>query len=136
MLSTIKAVENVPRPQNIHTLQQFLVLSEWYRKFVPNYTKHSTSLTDLLKKYKVWTWGKLQKESFQFSRTILKQRPTFSHPNNKSLDILYTDASTVLIGGVLAQIHQNFEKPVAFLVESCQRMKKLQNSLPCIGGFG
>jgi len=46
----VKAIREFPQPGNQKNVKQFLGLADYYRRFIPNFSKVAKPLTDLLKK--------------------------------------------------------------------------------------
>ena len=53
----IEKVQNWPVPQCVKHVQQFLGLSNYFRKFIQGYSKMATPLTNLTKKDVKWEWS-------------------------------------------------------------------------------
>jgi len=101
--SRVKAIEDWVEPKNVHEMRVFLGMTNYQRKFVEGYSKVTSILTDLLKKYKRWCWtDKCQKEFDDLKRrmftTPILKLPDFGRPFE-----VHTDASDFSIGGVLMQ---------------------------------
>ena len=54
--SRVKAIEDWVEPKNVHEMRVFLGMTNYQWKFVEGYSKVTSSLTDLLKKEKRWSW--------------------------------------------------------------------------------
>jgi len=52
----IEAVSNWPRPKNPTEVRSFLGLAEYYHRFVQNFSKIATPLTNLTKKVTRYEW--------------------------------------------------------------------------------
>lgn len=52
----IEAVKNATAPRTIRALQQFLGLTNYYRRFIKDYAQIATPLTALLQKETPWHW--------------------------------------------------------------------------------
>jgi len=52
----VKAIEDWVEPNNVHDRMVFLGMTNYQQKFVEGYSKVTSSLTDLLKKDKRWSW--------------------------------------------------------------------------------
>jgi hypothetical protein len=50
-LSLVKAIQQFLRPESIKSLQSFLGLANYYRKFIPDYSKLVVPLTDILRSH-------------------------------------------------------------------------------------
>jgi len=61
----IEVVTNWPRPKNPTEVRSFLDLTGYYCRFVQNFSKIATSLTNLTRKVTKYEWTKQCEESFQ-----------------------------------------------------------------------
>jgi hypothetical protein len=99
----IEAVQNFPPPIDPNAVRSFLGLANFYRRFVPSFSRIVLPLTALLKKDVEFTWTPQCEQAF----TELKQRLT-STPILRPADFdlpfrLYTDASGYAVGAILGQ---------------------------------
>ena len=99
----IKVIVERKSPTNLKQLQQFLGLCGYYRKFINNFAKIASPLYNLLKKNKVWDWNVECHQAFEFLKQELVSFPILRQPNLIRPFIVYTDASGVAIGAILAQ---------------------------------
>ena len=60
----IEAVMNWPRPKNLIEAGSFLGLVGYYRKFVQNFSKITTPLTNLTRNVSKYEWTELCEEAF------------------------------------------------------------------------
>jgi hypothetical protein len=75
----------------------------YYRRFIPNFSKITKPMTQLLKKEDKFKWSPQCEEAFLTLKKILTTAPVLAQPDiEKSFDV-YCDASSMGIGGVLMQ---------------------------------
>ena len=110
----IHAVENFPVPQNVHNVRQYLGLTSYFRKFIPDYARKSKPLSELLHKNIEWKWESSQQEAFQNLKLALVTKPVLQIFYKNLECCLYTDASRIGIGGVLIQEKNGKEHPIAY----------------------
>ena len=110
----IEVVRQWPTPTCVRDVQSFLGFANYYRKFVKDYAREATPLTQLLHKGTDWTWGKEQDTSFQRLKTALTNAPVLRLPDPTRPYVLHTDASDRAIGAVLQQDHGHGLQPVAY----------------------
>jgi hypothetical protein len=58
-------------PKSVHQVQSFLGLTGYYRRFIPNFSKISKPITELLKKSTKYVWSKECDEAFQTLKKLL-----------------------------------------------------------------
>lgn len=100
----IKAIRNLAKPSNIKELQIFLGLTGYYRKFIEGYAKIAAPLFQLLKKEEKFSWNEEVNEAWEKLKQSLISFPILKQPDFEKPFILYTDASGVAIGAILAQV--------------------------------
>jgi hypothetical protein len=110
----IKAVSNFPTPKNVHQVRQYLGLTGYFRKFIKDYAKKAKPLSILLQKNAAWTWGKDQDYAFTKLKQSLTTKPVLTLFDPELKIRVYSDASRIGLGGILAQVDQNQEKVVAY----------------------
>lgn len=96
----IAAVKNFPVPRNSKNIRQFLGLTGYYRRFIPDFSKIAKPLSDLLKKDVKFTWNTETQKSFDTLRELLCKEPILQFPNFEREFLLTTDASDYVIAGV------------------------------------
>jgi hypothetical protein len=107
----VKAILDWEPPRSVPALRSFLGLASYYHKFIKNFTKIATPLTNLLKKSSgTYEWEEACNEAFETLKGILVKAPVLKLPDfDKDFEI-HSDASDFAIGGVLVQDG----RPVAF----------------------
>ena len=89
----LTSCENFKPPKTAKQVKQFLGLTGYYRKFVPQYSQISLPLTKLLGKNTPFVWDSSCQASFELLKTALITPPILSFPNFHEPFHLYTDAS-------------------------------------------
>jgi hypothetical protein len=88
-------------PKLVTQICSFLGLVEYYRQFIPNFSKTAKSMTKLLEKKAKFKWSPQCEEVFLTLKKFLTSAPVLAQPNiEKSFDV-YCDASGTGIGWVL-----------------------------------
>lgn len=108
------SIRNWPQPLNLHDIQSFLGLCNFYRRFIKDYAKITVPLTDLLKKDKPFEWTMKAEESFRELKDNMTNAPILCLPDPDREFIVTTDASDFAIGAVLSQDQGSGLQPVAF----------------------
>ena len=110
----IDAVKNFPVPKDAKSLQRFLGLASYYRRFVYNFSMKAAPLFNLLHKDTKFIWSKTQQKAFEELKNNLVSTPILAFPNfNKPFKVI-TDASNTGIGAVLAQDNEEHENVIAY----------------------
>ena len=105
--SKIEAIEKRVPPNSIKSLQSFLGLTNYYRKFVLNYSKIAAPLHQLTSKKEKWEWKTEHQEAFETLKSRLTAYPILRLPDFGRAFILHTDASHIALGAILAQEDEN-----------------------------
>ncbi|GMF65527.1 unnamed protein product [Phytophthora lilii] len=71
-------------------------------------------LSSLVKKYVAWVWGERRRQAFNAIKLALQHAPVLRLSDFDKPFIVTTDASHACIGGVLSQLHDGNDVPVAF----------------------
>ncbi|KAL0543835.1 hypothetical protein IC582_018940 [Cucumis melo] len=112
----IEAVTGWTRPSTVSEVRSFLGLAGYYRRFVENFSRIATPLTQLTRKGVpfVWSkacedsflpfvWSKACEDSFQTLKQKLVTAPVLTVPDGSGSFVIYSDASKKGLGCVLMQ---------------------------------
>jgi len=101
----IEAVKHFPLPSNAKSVQSFLGLTGYFRRFVHNYSLIAKPLSDLLKQGAVFRIGMEQEAAVNQLKKCLTEAPVLQiYYQEASVTELHTDASMWGYGAVLLQI--------------------------------
>jgi hypothetical protein len=78
-------------------------LDGYYRRFIPNFSKITKPITELLKKGNKYVWSAACNEAFKHLKKLLTTSPVPAHPDTTKPFDVYFDASGTGLGGVLMQ---------------------------------
>jgi len=100
----VKAIFDWELPKSILALRSFLRLASYYCKFIKNFAKITTHLTNLLKKsLGTYDWDEVCNEAFETLKGNMVKTVVFKLPDfDKDFEIHF-DAFDFAIGGVLMQ---------------------------------
>ena len=113
----VRAIRNFQQPQTKKEVRSFIVLTGYYRKFIPQYASLAIPLTDLTRKTQPnqVTWTTECETAFQKLKSALCASPVLVNPDFKRMFTLQTDASDRGVGAVLSQLNdQGDDKPIAY----------------------
>ena len=97
------AIQSFPEPKNLKEVQRFLGLCNWFRDFIPDFTKIAVPLSSLTKKNTPFIFGHDQRSSFNQFKQILSSSPVLTIFDPGKHTELFTDASSVGVAGILCQ---------------------------------
>jgi len=127
----IKAILNIPIPQNKKQVLSFLGCVGYFRKFIKSYSDISKPLTLLTHKDIDFKWTDMENNAFEKLKTILTSPPLLVYFNPNLPIHIYTDASGYGISACLLQPQlDNSKKPVSFcsrtLTKSQQKFSTIE----------
>ena len=111
----VEAVREFATPQDLKRLRQFLGLSSYYRRFVRGFSKTAQPLNRLTRKGVEFVWTPECQTAFETLKQMLITAPVLAYPSFDREFVLETDASTMGLGAVLAQVQDDGRiHPVAY----------------------
>ena len=118
----VKAVRDFQMPKSKKGVRQFLGLTGYYRRFIPNYADHSFHLTEATKKTAPdrVVYCDVLFDEFTYMKNVLCNLPSLTLPVPADEFLLQTDASGVGLGAVLSVVRDGVELPVAFYSKKLQ----------------
>ncbi|KAA0066469.1 pol protein [Cucumis melo var. makuwa] len=99
----IEAVTNWPRPSTVSEIRSFLGLAGYYRRFVEDFSRIASPLTQLTRKRTPFVWSPACERSFQELKQKLVTAPVLTVPDGSGNFVIYSDASKKGLGCVLMQ---------------------------------
>ena len=98
---------NMPKPMSPKEIKQFLGLTSYYRKFIPQFSDMARALTKLLAHGCEFVWTNQCDISFQMLKDMLCSGPILKYPDTSKPHTLYADSSKYGLAGVLTQSHMS-----------------------------
>ena len=111
-------------PTTVKEVQSFLGMTNYYRRFIQNYSTLVRPMIDLTKKGHKFQWTSSCQAAFTKLKKLLTDSPIMSHPQDSGNFILDTDACDVSIGAVLSQIQDGTEKVIAYGSKSLDKCRR------------
>ncbi len=99
----VEAISRYPTPTDLTELRRFLGMASYYRRFISGFSDIATPLNRLTQKDVPFVWDKNCETAFQTLKEQLVSSPVLAFPETDGDYILYTDASNIGVGAVLAQ---------------------------------
>jgi transposase InsO family protein len=120
----IEAVQNWPKPKNVKDVRSFTGFCQYYRKFVKGFSTIAAPLYALTQKNAKFRWTDECDLAFNTLKEKLVTAPVLAYPTRNDEFILDCDASLYGVGGVLSQIQDGVERPIAYAsatLSKCQQ---------------
>jgi hypothetical protein len=111
----VRAIRDWPAPISVTGVRSFLGLAGYYRRFVKDFSKISSPLTELLHIDKKFEWKEAQQQAFDELKRAVSTGPVLIIPDDTIPYVVTTDASGYAIGATLSQDQGNGSQPIAFL---------------------
>ena len=99
----LDSIRKIPIPTTITQVRSFLGLVGYYRRFIKGFLKIAAPLTRLLEKNRPFKWDDECTRACQELKALLLQEPVVAYPDFTVPFRLYTDASNIGLGAILAQ---------------------------------
>ena len=99
----IEKVKEFPVPTNLTSLRGFVGLASYYRHFIKDFAKIAAPLHKLFKKNQPYNWTEKQQKAFDTLKQHLISPPIIAYPDFSKPFTLFTDASGLGLGVMLAQ---------------------------------
>lgn len=119
----VAAVHEWKPPGTVKGVQSFLGFCNFYRKFVPEYSRVAKPLTQLTKKGEGFRWTPECAEAFEKLKARLTSAPVLAHFKYGLPTRLETDASDGVVAGVLTQLEDGDWHPVGYFSETMNPAK-------------
>ena len=108
------SIRDWPTPKNVKDIQSFLGLANYNRKFVKDYSKLATPLTNLTRKDISFKWEHDHQKAFERLKAACAEAPTLRMFDATKPIQIETDASDLAIGACLTQEFDGTRHPIAY----------------------
>lgn len=112
--SKFSLILNYPRPHDADSARRFIAFCNYYRRFVPNFSKYAFYLNNLTKKNSTFIWDDNCENSFNYLKKSLINSPILKYPDFEKQFCITTDASDISCGAILSQNYNNVQHPIAY----------------------
>ena len=109
-----EAITKMTVPRNKKEVKSFVGFCSFFRKFIKSFSSIVKPLTELSKKDVRFKWGSEQQNAYDTIRQKLIEAPILKFPDLTKQFYLTCDASSIGIGSVLQQEHDNFLHPIYY----------------------
>ena len=122
--TSIAALKQLPRPQDVQQLQAFIGKITYYGRFISNLADKAAPLYNLLKTSVKFEWSTECQKAFLLLKEEVMNATNLSHYDDSKTLILATDASSYGIGAVLSQQSSDGETPLAYASKTLTTAQK------------
>ena len=106
-------------------MQKFLGLTNYYRRFIKDFTRLAALLHVLVRKEQKWKWEGKQEEAFERLKVVFTTEPVLAIPDIDREMKVEADALDYAIGGVLSTKYEDRKwRPVAFISKLLNTMEQ------------
>ena len=99
----VRAIIQMPPPQNREELQRFLGMVNYFSQFIPNQSEITAPLQSLLKKDMAWNWFQEHTQAVEHLKDILSSQPVLKFVDPSKPVKLQVDASKSGLGACILQ---------------------------------
>jgi hypothetical protein len=127
----IQPILNFPLPSDVKSLQQFLGMLNFYRRFLPGIACILKPLTDACKGSGSIQWTEHMQAAFQSAKSVLASAVPLQHPKPSATLSLATDASDTHVGAVLQQRARGSWQPLTFFSHKLSPTEARYSTFDC-----
>jgi hypothetical protein len=99
----VAGVADWPKPQNKKEVQSFLGFTNFYQRFIQDFSHHARPLFDLTGKNAPWMWGEAQQTAFDELKRAVTSQPVLMFADDARPFCIEADSSDFATGTVLSQ---------------------------------
>jgi len=112
--SKVAVIVNWPKPRSATEVRSFLEATQYWRKFISNFSSIAAPLHALKGLNKVFQWGGKHQKAFDTLKDKISTTPVLALPDLQRQFEIQTDASDYAMGAVLTQ----HDKPICYHSET------------------
>src|SRR5260221_5088408 len=98
----VSVILDWPKPQKVQDIQAFLGFTNFYQRFIHNYSEITLPLNHLCKKSTTWHFGAEEAKAFQNLKKAFRSAPVLAHWAPDLPMMVEMDASNCAIAGILS----------------------------------
>ena len=121
----VAAVRNWPTPTTLREVRAFIGFSNFYRRFIQDFSSIARPLHDLTKKDMPWQWHEEQQKVFDTLKESFCKEPILKVYDPELPTRVEVDASGFATGGILSQKHSDGRwHPVVYCSQSMSKEER------------
>jgi hypothetical protein len=121
----VSAVRDWPTPTTLHDVRAFIGFSNFYRRFIKDFSSIARPLHDLTKKDVPWQWHAEQQQAFDTLKEKFCQEPILKVYDPNLETRVEVDASGYATGGILSQKYPDgLWHPIAYRSSSMSKEER------------
>src|SRR5258705_10258123 len=112
----VQGVVDWPTPENTTDVHSFLGFTNFYQRFIRNFSDIAKPMNALLQKNTKWLWADEQACTFECLKTAICSAPVLVFPDPDRAYLVEADSSGYATGAVLSQMRDDKKwHPIAFI---------------------
>ena len=120
----VRKILDFPVPRNVKMVRAFLSLAGYYRRFIQHFSAKTHVLSRLTEKDNKFAWTPEHQECFEALKKALTDDIVLAYPQFELPFVVASDASDHGIGGVLSQVVDGMERPIAFFSRALRKYER------------
>lgn len=125
----IRAIVNMPRPNNVKEMQRFLGMVNYLGPFIKNLSEKNHKLRELLKNDVQWHWSAIHDNEFENLKKEITKAPVLTYFNKSKKLVLSVDASKFAVGATILHGGQPIAYASGSLTESQKNYAQIEKEL-------
>ena len=114
-LTKVEGIKSWPQPAKVKNICSFLGFCNFYRPFIPSFSKIANPLNELTRKDVPFVWEDKHEAAFNALRNLVTSEPVLWQPQLDKPFEVEVDASGFALAGVLLQRQDNGKKhPIGY----------------------
>ena len=119
--SKTAAIRDLPVPKNQKESKRIHGFFSYYRRFIKNFSKIVRPILEMSREGVKFIWSVECQEALDTLKRLMLADPILCYPDLNEPFLVFTDASDVALGAVLAQLVEEEQRPIAFASRTIQK---------------